>query len=629
MFIPKPVKPGQEPDVRNPLDLRPRNKNTKKLSSPLPEIEGITRRVAAKTYRSMLDLKDAYEQMCIDPKDVWKTAFATPQGNMVSNVVQIGDCNAPATFQALMNHIFSPYIGIFMDVYLDDIIIYSDTLEEHIEHVKLVLDVLKREKFYLSANKLNFLSKRVKILGRIVDEEGIQMDPHKVDALSRWKTPTNRDLLRGFLGAAGYLADDIDHVRIPMGVLHSLTSDSVPFQWGEMQQRAFDEIKELAVKCKDHHRKPLKYGKDAPHINVMTDGCATGIAGIVSQGEDWKKADVAAFFSAKLSPVQQNYAVHKIELLAGVETMLRHRDILQGTHFRWFTDHKGLIHLLKQRNLSGRQARWMEKISIFDFEVVYVPGVENILSDALSRIYSNDAPGTVRALSEYTEHNDSGMPMSERALKVISAPVLVGLEGEVATFAVNYVRRKNKKATNSPAETGRPETAEEFAARVGDSFVLHGPCERTEGEGQKDQGTSANQSDPNQKLVIRIPARKKKDNVSQSDSERVSKISALETEPRAPSDTSENAETDLVEAPQMLDKIPQLDITKDMAGIDVLNEIRHKYGQDTVFKTVIEKPTKHRNFILEDGLVFLKDDSRKRLCIPDLRVQGRSYKQNL
>ena len=105
-----------------------------------------------------MDQKDTYEQMRIQPEDVWKSAFSTPNGNMVSNVIQLGDCNALATYQALMNHIFLPYIGVFMDTYLDDLIIYSDTLEEHIEHVKIVLAILEKEKLYLSEGKLDFYS---------------------------------------------------------------------------------------------------------------------------------------------------------------------------------------------------------------------------------------------------------------------------------------------------------------------------------------------------------------------------------------------------------------------------------------------------------------------------------------
>ena len=159
------------------------------------------------------------------------------------------------------------------------------------------------------------------------------------------------------------------------------------------------------------------------------DGCSTGISGIISQGEDWKIAKIAAFYSAKLNLAQQNYPVHEIEMLAGVETMLRHVDILQGTRFKWLTDHKGLIYLLNQKNLSGRQARWLEKISSFTFEVVYIAGSENVVADALSRMYSNDSSGTVRARSEYTYHDvvDDDTTFTE------VLPVLAGIEARIAT----------------------------------------------------------------------------------------------------------------------------------------------------------------------------------------------------
>ena len=251
-------------------------------------------------------------------------------------------------------------------------------------------------------------------------------------------------------------------------------SDQVLFHWDFTAQQVFEEIKELAVKCKDHHWKPINYSEDAPPVNMVSDSCATGIAGVISQDDDLKTAKVAAFYSAKLTPAQQNYPVHEIEMLAGVETMLRYRDILQGVRFQWYTDHKGLIHLLNQRNLSDRQARWIEKISMFDFEVIYVPGAKNILSDALSCIYSFDAPGTVRAASKYTKHDDTVHGIVH-ALQAVLNPVLVSSKGVAASFAVNYVGHKNKKAAESPAETGHPETGEEFAAWVQDEFILRGP----------------------------------------------------------------------------------------------------------------------------------------------------------
>jgi len=165
--------------------------------------------VAKKPYRSIIDGQDAYEQIRVIPEHVDRMAVTTPDRNMVSKVVQQGDCNAPATYQALMNHIFGEHLSIFMDIYLDDTIIYSDTLEHHVKHVTLVIGILKREKLYLSETKLCFLCKEVKNLGCIITDNGIQMDPEKVDHVVNWKVPTNCTLCRGFVGVVGYLADDI------------------------------------------------------------------------------------------------------------------------------------------------------------------------------------------------------------------------------------------------------------------------------------------------------------------------------------------------------------------------------------------------------------------------------------
>ena len=155
-----------------------------------------------------------------------------------------------------------------------------------------------------------------------------------------------------------------------------------------------------------------------------------GISGLVSQGKDWKTANIATFYSAKLNTAQRNYPVHEIEMLAGIETMLWHKDILQGVHFKWVTDHKGLVYLLNQKSISGHQARWLEKISSFLFKVVYVPGSKNVVADALSRIYSNDSAGIVRAPSEFVHHNFS----DDNMLALSSGmPILAGMEAVVAT----------------------------------------------------------------------------------------------------------------------------------------------------------------------------------------------------
>ena len=205
ILIPKPHKPKDAQELHTVFDLCEHNKNTVKMSSPLPNIEGILCQVAAKTFCSVLDLTAAYEQIRIIPEHVEQSVVTTPDGNMVSLVLQMGDCNAAATYQSLMNHIFSSYIGRFLDVYLDDIIIYLDSLEEHVNHCKLVLSILEKEKLYLSKGKLCFLTNELKLLGWVIDSNGIHMDPEKVNCILNWKVPTNWDLLRGFIGSVGYL----------------------------------------------------------------------------------------------------------------------------------------------------------------------------------------------------------------------------------------------------------------------------------------------------------------------------------------------------------------------------------------------------------------------------------------
>jgi len=533
----------------------------------------------------MLDLKSAYEQIRVVPEHVERTAVTTPDGNMVSLVVQLGDCNAPATYQALMNHIFSSYIGRFMDIYLDDIVIYSATLAEHVKplSIQMPLSSITLPRICSSeAMKLSFLSLRYSFsLARIsmTNLTCIRMDAEKVDSVANWKVPTNCDLLRGFLGSVGYLADDVPGVRVPMGILTALTGDTVPFRWTYTEQRAFEDVKHLVQLARDHCRVPLNYSEGSPTIWMVTHGCATGISGLVSQGKDWKTTKVAAFYSAKLNPAQQNYPVHEIEMLAGIKTMLRHQDILQGVRFKWVTDHKGLTHLLNQKNLSGRQARWIEKISYFDFEVVYVPGEENSVADALSRMYSNDATGTVRSRSEYTYHDvvDDDLEVSRQDI-----PILAGLE---AKAAVQNLRRSTR-LNPSGAVTSRVETAREFAARLRDRFVLRGPRERKE-------GVNSTQADPNTPKNI------------------TSTVEAL-----AP-----NA-GNVREVPSLVDFV-----TSSNEGIDLLKELTGKYIGDPFYEKIIKKPNEFRNFEVENDLVYLKEKETKVLCIPKLMIKGRSVRE--
>ena len=219
-------------------------------------------------YRSLLDDKDAYEQIRIIPEHVHRTLFTTPDGTMESLV-----CNGPASYQTLMNYVFAPYIGVFMDVYLDDIVIYSDSITAHVDHIRLVFEVLRREKPYLGADKMNFFSTTLRILGHVIDEHGIIMDPHKVDKVSNWKQPTNKALLNSFIGAVGYLAGDCKNIRIPMAILNKRAGATKLWRWGSTEQWAFEEIKQIVQDYRNNNLIAIDYSPNAEYINVVTDAC--------------------------------------------------------------------------------------------------------------------------------------------------------------------------------------------------------------------------------------------------------------------------------------------------------------------------------------------------------------------
>lgn len=650
LLLQKPHKNREDPiRLRTVIDLRERNANTKKLSSPLPDIESVLRRVASKKFRSLIDGKDAYEQIRIVPEHVPRTIFNTPDGTMVSEVMQLGDCNSGATYQVLMNHIFQPYLGDWMDIYLDDLVIYSDSVEDHIRHLKTVIDILRREQFYLSEHKMQLFQSELKILGHIVDDNGIRMDPHKVDSIRNWKVPNSKDSLRRFLGAVGYLASNIPQLRIPMAVLTKISGETAHFRWFFTEQRAFQQITKLVHDFRNHHRTVLQYGKGAPPINIITDASHTGVGGIISQGKDWQNARIAAFYSAKMNSAQQNYPVHDKELLAGVETMLRHKNLLQGTHFRWFTDHKPLVHLLSQPNLSGRQARWIEKISDFDFEVIYVAGTENILADALSRIYADDLPGTVRARSEYVQEPDTdGVSEPRPTARIITAPLLINLASlpENSSIPLNtaqngmHVSHSAERPTKLKLTFKRGEQAQTAFEHPKDSGatttkarkvilrVRQPDAQNSEENARQDRHEADLPKNPGHPSLESIvdQQRQETDNPPKLADESQELVPNTETpeksDPPMPIPPSDSQELTQMIQPQLTDIISQA-----VPQLQFPQCLKHRYNEDDFFKLILEQPSHYKNFYVENGLVFRREGVRYLLCIPKILINGRSARE--
>ncbi|EJD38758.1 DNA/RNA polymerase [Auricularia subglabra TFB-10046 SS5] len=634
LIIPKPPKGDGVLRMRTVIDKRAQNDNTKKVATPLPDIDTILRNVVRRPWRSLIDGKDAYEQIRVIPEHVPRTLFNTPDGTMESLVMQIGDCNGSATYQMLMNYIFSEHIGVWMDVYLDDIIVYSYTIDEHIEHIRTVFKILRTHRFYLSVDKMQLFAKELKILGHIVDERGIRMDPHKVDTVANWKVPTNRSLLQSFLGAVGFLAPDCFGIRVPMAVLTPLTGSNRYWRWGATEQRAFDEVKRLVVAWRNSHRVALDYSPGAPRINLVTDASLSGGSGYISQGDDLSTARVSAFWSGKFNSAQQNYPVHELELLAIVESLKRFRGMLHGAKFRICTDHKALEYFLTQKTLSSRQSRWLDVLNEFDFEIMYIPGESNVLADALSRLYGEDAAGTVRAKSEYIEEaaseDESPLRLAVSDLAVsrhpslFSAPVLTGAEalaaGQSSSISGAESNRSEEPDTATTAEPRRSARLKGKPNSTAWEWLKKKPRKTRTAAGKESAVTNSqipnhltydDNNGPVEGAGEMIPRRA----AGQEPGESLPSESSIP----AAEPGQEGVEASAADLREVINAAsPALNIPSDFVPL---------YPSDPFLNQILKNPNDYRNFRVENDIIYMITEEERLICVPDAKVDGRSVRK--
>lgn len=360
------------------IDYRALNKLTIKNRYPLPRIEELFDRLQGAKVFSKIDLRSGYHQIRIAEEDIPKTAFRTRYGHFEFLVMPFGLTNAPATFMSAMNNIFRPYLDQFVVVFLDDILVYSKNEGEHLKHLELVFEVLKKNKFYIKESKCAFFKNRVDFLGHIVSEKGLEMDPKKVEAIKDWPTPQNVHEVRSFHGLASYYRRFVRNFSDITAPLTELTKKNKHFEWTRNAQKAFERLKDALSSA------PLLLLPDPSlEFRVVTDASDFAVGAILmqDQGQGWQPV---AYESKKLTPAQLNYAVHEKEAFAIVNALRVWRCYLEGQKFTVVTDHQSLKYLQTQPNLSRRQARWMEELSQYDFTIEYKPGAKNP-ADALSR----------------------------------------------------------------------------------------------------------------------------------------------------------------------------------------------------------------------------------------------------
>ena len=292
------------------VNYKPLNDITKKDSYPLPRIDEILDGLQNAQWFTTLDLASGYWQIKVRPEDQEKTAFTTKFGIYEFKVMPFGLCNAPATFQRTMDYVLGDIKGKFVMVYLDDVIIYSKTFEDHMIHLKEVLKRIEDAQLRLKAEKCYFAASELQFLGHVVGKNGIEPDPEKVEKIVNYSSPTNLRDLRGALGLFSYYRRFIKNFSQIADPLYELLKKDVPYQWTERQQQAFDTLKERLSSA------PIvRYQNMERPFLLYTDASGTGLGAVLSQ-QDGKEEYVVTYASRTLSPAEKNYGITEKECLA-------------------------------------------------------------------------------------------------------------------------------------------------------------------------------------------------------------------------------------------------------------------------------------------------------------------------
>ena len=360
------------------VDYRALNKATVKNRYPLPRVEDLMDRLHGATVFSKIDLLSGYYQVRVAAEDIKKTAFRTRYGHYEFMVMPFGLTNAPATFMHLMNSVLAPYLDKFVIVYLDDILIYSRTLEEHIHHVDEVLGILKQHQLYAKMKKCAFGKTQVEFLGHQVSAKGIATSPHKIEAVQQWPTPRNLRELRGFLGFVNYYRKFVPHFSERSAPLTQLLRKNEPWNWSRNRQGAFQDLKKALTSA------PTLLIPDPNRTFLLTTDASEVALGAVLAQNQGNGFQPIAFESRKLTSAEKNYTTREKELLAIIHACKVWRCYLEGPEFVINTDHQTLEFIQTQKHISKRQARWMELLANYKFKIQYKPGKTN-QADGLSR----------------------------------------------------------------------------------------------------------------------------------------------------------------------------------------------------------------------------------------------------
>lgn len=368
------------------VDYRALNAITVKDRFPIPAIDELLDELYGTKWFSNLDLRSGFHQIRMDPADIYKTAFRTHQGHYEFLVMPFGLSNAPSTFQTTMNLLFQQYLRRFVIVFFDDILVYSCTLEDHHEHLKTVFQCLLDNQFFLKKSKCTFAQPSIAYLGHIVSANGVGPDPEKINAMINWPQPHTVKQLRGFLGLTGFYRKFVKHYASIAAPLTALLK-KYSFNWSAEAQTAFESLKKAMTETP-----VLALPNFDEDFTLETDASGLGMGAVLCQN-----GHPICYFSKKFCRRMLTASTYVRELCAITTAVKKWRTYLLGRKFTIHTDQRSLRKLMTQVVQTPEQQFYLAKLLGYSYEIVYKPGTQNRVADALSR--AHDMPSQLFAIT--------------------------------------------------------------------------------------------------------------------------------------------------------------------------------------------------------------------------------------
>lgn len=378
MFLVKKPNGG---GVRPVVDYRQLNRKVVLQSVPLPDLHNCFSWFAGARYFTVLDLNQAYYQIPLAEESKSITAFCTDWNLYEFNRVPFGLSTGAAVLSRLLDMVLGDVKFKFVYNYLDDVVIYSRSFGEHLEHIRTVLDRLAGAGLTVKPSKLNLVRSEISFLGHLVSGQGIRIDPSRTQAIFKFRPPTSKKGIARFIGMINYFRKFIPRFAELAAPLNALRKKNERFVWGESQEAAFRALKDALGNA------PVLAVPDFEQPFVLqTDASNSGVAAVLLQMQGGERRPVA-YASRGLTDAERKYSTYELEALAVLFGLERYKFYLEHRRFTLETDNQALSWVLARPRKTGRIARWAVRISAFQFDVRHIKGSENVVADALSRMF--------------------------------------------------------------------------------------------------------------------------------------------------------------------------------------------------------------------------------------------------